>query len=191
MVRPCHRLPREVVDAPIPGGVHSQIRWGPGQPNLLGGNLAHGRLACSWEVAFGPSKTEGILLTASKALSWERYEGYWYSTWCCGEEVLGSNLSAIHQEGYTVGEAWAVASHGYPGNASVWLLPLLKSWKGTVFALPHREWFGLRTTRTIPKLWWKESQHLQKNENCRQRKEKPQCILCWKQHWWQSRDIFD
>jgi len=28
---------------PIPGGIQDQVGWGPGQPDLLGGNTAHSR----------------------------------------------------------------------------------------------------------------------------------------------------
>ena len=28
---------------PIPGGVQGQLGWGPGQPDLVAGNPAHGR----------------------------------------------------------------------------------------------------------------------------------------------------
>ena len=33
----------EAVDSPIPGGVQRQVGWRPGQPDLVAGNLAHGR----------------------------------------------------------------------------------------------------------------------------------------------------
>jgi len=39
-MRHWHRLPREAVDAPIPGGAQVQIGWGPLQPDPVGGNLA-------------------------------------------------------------------------------------------------------------------------------------------------------
>ena len=40
------QLPREAVDAPsIPGGVQSQVEWGPGQPSLVL-NMEVGSLAC-------------------------------------------------------------------------------------------------------------------------------------------------
>ena len=42
MVRYWHRLPTEDVDA-ILGGIQVQVVWGPGQPNLVAGNSAHGR----------------------------------------------------------------------------------------------------------------------------------------------------
>ena len=35
VVRCCNRLPREVVDAPSPGGVQGQVGWGLGQPGLV------------------------------------------------------------------------------------------------------------------------------------------------------------
>ena len=40
-VRHWHRLPRKAVG--VLGGVQGQVGCGPGQPNLEGGNLAHGR----------------------------------------------------------------------------------------------------------------------------------------------------
>jgi len=43
VVRPWHRLPREAVDAPIPGGVQGWDGWGPGQPALLCGSPVHCR----------------------------------------------------------------------------------------------------------------------------------------------------
>ena len=34
------QLPREAVDAPsIPGGVQGQVGWGPGQPDLVNGEV--------------------------------------------------------------------------------------------------------------------------------------------------------
>jgi len=45
VVRYWKRLPREVVDDPIPGGVQSQVGWGPGQPGLLR-NVEVGGPAC-------------------------------------------------------------------------------------------------------------------------------------------------
>jgi len=42
VVRCWKRLPREVVNAPTPGGVQGQVGWGPGQPAVIGGSPAHG-----------------------------------------------------------------------------------------------------------------------------------------------------
>ena len=38
-----NRLPKEAVDAPIPGGIQGQAGCGSGQPGLLVGNPAHSR----------------------------------------------------------------------------------------------------------------------------------------------------
>ena len=38
-----NRLPKEVVDATIPGGIQGQAGCGSGQPGLVVGNPAHGR----------------------------------------------------------------------------------------------------------------------------------------------------
>ncbi|GAB0185910.1 hypothetical protein GRJ2_001056300 [Grus japonensis] len=43
VVRHWHKLPREVVDAPIPGSVQGQVGWGFGQRSLVEGVPAHGR----------------------------------------------------------------------------------------------------------------------------------------------------
>ena len=43
VVRHWNRLPREAVDAPIPGSVQGQVGWGFGQPGLVEGVPAHGR----------------------------------------------------------------------------------------------------------------------------------------------------
>jgi len=34
----------EAVDAPISGGIKGQVGWDPGQPELVVGNPAHGRM---------------------------------------------------------------------------------------------------------------------------------------------------
>ena len=49
VVRCWKRLPREVVNAPTPGGVQGQVGWGPGQPGLVF-NVEVGGSACSSEV---------------------------------------------------------------------------------------------------------------------------------------------
>jgi len=38
-----NRLPREVVDAPLPGSVQGQVGWGFEQPGLVEGVPAHSR----------------------------------------------------------------------------------------------------------------------------------------------------
>ena len=39
-MRQGNRLHREVLDIPYPGGVQGQAGWGPGQSDLVIGNLA-------------------------------------------------------------------------------------------------------------------------------------------------------
>ena len=39
VVRCWKRLPREVVDTSVPGGVQDQVGWGPGQPGLVNGEV--------------------------------------------------------------------------------------------------------------------------------------------------------
>ena len=41
-VRHWHRLLREAVGAPIPGGAQGQAGWDPGQPEMAGGSPANG-----------------------------------------------------------------------------------------------------------------------------------------------------
>lgn len=36
-------LPRKAVDAPVLGDVQSQVKWGFGQPDLMGGKPSHGK----------------------------------------------------------------------------------------------------------------------------------------------------
>lgn len=36
-------MPRKAVDALVLRGVQSQVKWGFGQPDLVGGNLSHGK----------------------------------------------------------------------------------------------------------------------------------------------------
>ena len=43
MVTHWNRLPKEVVDAPPPGGIQGQVGCGSGQPGLVVGNPAHSR----------------------------------------------------------------------------------------------------------------------------------------------------
>jgi len=43
VVRHWHRLPREAVDAPVPGSVQGQVGWGFEQPGLVEGVPGHGR----------------------------------------------------------------------------------------------------------------------------------------------------
>ena len=37
-----HRLPREAVGCPIPGGIQGQVEWGLGQSDLMGSSPPHG-----------------------------------------------------------------------------------------------------------------------------------------------------
>ena len=43
VVRHWHRLPREAVECLISGDIQDQVGLDPGQPDLVGSNLAHSR----------------------------------------------------------------------------------------------------------------------------------------------------
>ena len=57
-VRSWHSFP-EKLWCPIPGGTQSQVGWGPGQPELVGGSTGHGR-GWGW-VIFTDFLTQTIL----------------------------------------------------------------------------------------------------------------------------------
>lgn len=42
-MRRWNRLPREALVALVAGGIQGRAGWDTGQPELLGGSLAHGR----------------------------------------------------------------------------------------------------------------------------------------------------
>jgi len=49
VVRGWNRLPRELMDALVPGGVLGLAGWGPGQPDLVL-DVGAGNPVCYWEV---------------------------------------------------------------------------------------------------------------------------------------------
>ena len=53
-----HRLPREVVDTPLPVVVQGQVGWSSEQPGLVGDVPAHGRgVGTRWSLRFLPTLT--------------------------------------------------------------------------------------------------------------------------------------
>jgi len=48
---------------PIPGGIQGQVRWGPGQPDLVGGNPVYNRgLGTGWSLRSFPKPSHAVIL---------------------------------------------------------------------------------------------------------------------------------